>query len=122
MFDEFMKHYPRKSDRSNAWATFSKFTAEQAVDAVHKLHDWLTSEEYPEPKYRPYAANWLDRGYHLQDYTPKTSENTLAQRAKEIRERNAQLPVDNVADVLECEHGKTGYCPTCYHNTLKGNQ
>ena len=121
IFEEFISLYPRKSDRGNAWASFAKLSDAGAIAAVATLHDWLGSEEYPEPKYWPYAANWLDRGYHLQAYTPKTTETTVAERAKEIRKRNTETPVDNVAEMIECEHGKTGYCAICYHNTLKGH-
>jgi hypothetical protein len=121
IFDTFIDRYPRPSDRRNAWASFSKLTIPEALQALDALERWMTSVEYPaERKYVPYAANWIDRGYHRNTYTAKKAETGISERINKINQKKIdETPAEIAESVIECEHGTTAFCRECYTQKVK---
>jgi hypothetical protein len=123
IFKTFIGRYPRKSDERNAWGSWSKMTLPDALKALDGLDRWMASEEYPkEARYIPYAANWIDRRYWDNEYTPKKKQDTVADRAKRIRDTTpTTTPEECPTELVECTHGKTGFCRECYTTQAKEN-
>jgi Helix-turn-helix domain len=122
-FQTFIERYPRKSDKQNAWASWSKMTLSDALKALDGLDRWKASEEYPkEARYIPYAANWVDRQYWAHEYTPKKKSETVADRAQRIRNTNTPTTTEEcTTELVECSHGLTGFCRECYTQQAKEN-
>ena len=61
LFELFIENYPNQYDIDRARAVWNKLnpSAETFIEIMDGLKEWKESEQWEDPKYIPYPANWL---------------------------------------------------------------